>query len=117
MDLVAVANSLGFQATHVRHLGRLGASDRALAILAVDSDTILVTNNAKDYRRIYKQFELHPGLVVILPSLRRAQQLLLFPVVVERLKTLRDCVNLLIDIDAEGHVRVFDWSRDPAAEL
>lgn len=112
MDLVAVAISEEFDATHVNHLSRRGATDRSLAVSAFERDAVFVTNNARDFKRIYRQFDLHPGLMVILPSVRPDLQADLFVLAVARLRTLRDCVNLLVEVDIHGVVTVSDWSRD-----
>lgn len=67
-DLAQLAHSLGFEAFHVRDLHRLGSSDPSLALLAIERNYVFVTNNRIDFTQIYRKLELHPGLVIILPS-------------------------------------------------
>jgi hypothetical protein len=38
----------------------------------------LVTNNAKDFRRLYAREAIHAGLVILLPNVPPAQQRVLF---------------------------------------
>ena len=111
-DLVAAANGAGHAATHVNYLDRQGTADRVLAVIAVESDAVFVTNNGDDFRRIYRQFDLHPGLVVILPSVSTPRQIELFLTALDRLIAMPDCVNLLIEVDSNGEVSVSDWSKD-----
>ena len=66
--MVALAVSFGHEATHIKFRGRLGASDHELAKLAIETDAVFVTNNARDFKRIYRGLSLHPGLLVVLPN-------------------------------------------------
>lgn len=59
-ELPAIAYSFGYEATHVRDIGRLGDADPALAVFAVSRDWVMVTNNRVDFMKLYKQFEIHP---------------------------------------------------------
>ena len=111
-DLVTVANDRDFAATHVKFLGRLGSSDRSLAVLAIDTDAVFVTNNARDFKRIYRELDLHPGLVVILPSRSLIRQTHLFVIAIDTLAAMPDGVNLLIEVAEDGAVTVSDWSRN-----
>ena len=71
-SLVEVANGLGYTAYHIEHLGLKGSPDWQLWKRALQDDLIFVTNNAQDFRKFYRQTELHPGLVLILPLTRSA---------------------------------------------
>jgi predicted nuclease of predicted toxin-antitoxin system len=109
LDLVAVANSLGHWGRHVNHLGRTGESDPALAVYARDRDLVVVTNNRVDFLQIYKKFEIHNGLVVIIPSIKGARQEQLFADVVVAISKLPDIVNKLVEIDIDGQITITDW--------
>ena len=111
-DLVAVANGAGHFATHVNFLDRSGASDRSLSVKAFESDAVFVTNNGADYRRIYREFELHPGLIVILPSVSRTLQPAFFLAALNRLVAMSDCINLLVEVGVDYDVTVVDWAKD-----
>ncbi len=109
LDLVAVANSLGHWGRHVNHLGRTGESDPVLALYARDRSLVVVAINRVDFLRIYAKFEIHSGLVIIIPSVRSAQQERLFGDVVIAITKLPDIVNKLVEIDVEGQITITDW--------
>ena len=69
----------------------------------------LVTNNGRDFRRLYAQIELHPGLVILLPSVSTAEQIRLLDAAIEGVRIGPDLVNKLIEVDAEGGVKVVNW--------
>ena len=114
--MVAVAASFGCASAHVRDLGRLGASDRALAVTAVDDDLVLVTNNRTDFLRIYGRLDLHPGLVVLIPNVASLFQQVLFGKIVEKLTTMPDIINKLVEIDTDALIVVRDWPTSSEAE-
>jgi predicted nuclease of predicted toxin-antitoxin system len=108
-SLRSVAKEFGHFGLHVDDLKRDGQSDAALALLARDRDYVIVTNNRVDFLRIYKRFELHAGLTVVLPSVPKAMQRALFAEVLGRLRIQPDIINKLIEVDAEGEVTFTDW--------
>jgi predicted nucleic acid-binding protein len=69
--LVNVARGANFEAYHLAHVGGASWPDWRIAAYAVDRDMILVTNNATDFRALYEREEVHPGLVILIPSVRR----------------------------------------------
>jgi predicted nuclease of predicted toxin-antitoxin system len=109
-ELVTAAHARGFEATHVIFLQRDGASDWAIAQLVLARDDILVTNSSRDFLAIYARFELHPGLVVILPSAARAEQLALFNLAIDEIERRSDIVNQVIEVSRDGTVKVMPWS-------
>src|SRR5438552_963354 len=109
-ELVTAAHARGYEATHVIFLQRDGSSDWAIVQLVLARDDILVTNNARDFLSIYARFELHPGLVVILPSAGRAEQVALFNLAVTEIERRPDIVNHVIKVDRGGVVSILPWS-------
>ena len=107
-QLAGLAHELGHAATHVNWLQLDGERDQVIAVYAVAADHILVTNNGVDFRPIYRALDVHPGLVVILPSLRRIEQIGLFEAVIRRLEAEQDLINKLVEIDAAGVISVTD---------
>ena len=88
--LVDAAREAGFDAYHLVHIGGASWADWRIAAYAVDRDLILVTNNRTDFQELYSRQEIHPGLVIVLPSVGREQQLRLFGAALDRLaQTLR----------------------------
>lgn len=109
-SLVALAHDHGYRATHVNFLGLTGKSDRALMPTIIDGDYVFVTNNGADYRPLYLLQALHPGLIVILPSVIREHQIHLFKAVLDHLEaTGIDTVNTMIEVDADYSVSVRDF--------
>jgi predicted nuclease of predicted toxin-antitoxin system len=98
-----------FQIVHVNHRGLTRQPDHVIARWCVDHEHALITNNARDFRTIYARLEIHPGLVVILPSIARALQIALIPTALASIQALPDLINRLIEVDLEGNIIVSDW--------
>lgn len=108
-ELASKAKERGHNAFHVTWLQLEGYRDNALSLYAMGSDAIIVTNNGVDFRPIYRAMDVHPGLVVIIPSCKKALQLSLFDRVLDRLEAERDTVNKLIEVMLDGTVTVEDF--------
>lgn len=67
-SLVAVAQERGHDCFHVNWLGLSGETDWDLMPRIVEEDFTFVTNNARDFRKLYAKEELHAGLVIIVPQ-------------------------------------------------
>jgi predicted nuclease of predicted toxin-antitoxin system len=67
-SLVRVAEERGHEARHVNWLGLSGEIDWNLMLRIVAEDFIFVTNNARDFRKLYGRQRLHAGLIVIVPQ-------------------------------------------------
>jgi hypothetical protein len=70
---------------------------------------VLVTNNAVEFRSRYRAIEIHPGVVFLLPSVRREQQLILFQAALDEIAINPDLTNQALDVgvseDAKTVVR------------
>ncbi len=73
-SLVKVATDRLYEAYHVAHLGMSGLKDHELMLRIRDEDFTLVTNNAIDFRRLFRKDQIHPGLVIFVPSVAPAIQ-------------------------------------------
>ncbi len=109
-QLAEAARARGFDATHVLWLGRASTADWTLAALAVERDYVIVTNNARDFRRIYRRIEMHPGLVVIIPELDGPRQGIYFLQILDFIGRQDDLINQLVEIDRDGHISIKPWS-------
>lgn len=109
--LANVARDHGFDAYHVRSLGLGGASDKVIAEQAVASGYIIVTNNGRDYRALYRRFASHPGLVIMLPSVTTSEQIRLFEAVVQFIENETSIVDQLVEIDESGRIAVRPWPQ------
>ena len=106
--LVEEARSRGFEAMHVNHLGLRTETDWAILDVVATQDSVLVTNNAIEFRGRFRRIDLHPGVVFIVPAVRGEQQARLFATVLEHLLPTPDLMNRAIDVDyaANGGITV-----------
>jgi predicted nuclease of predicted toxin-antitoxin system len=112
--LVVAAQARGNTATHIAHLQRSGTDDWVIAQIALQRDAIFVTNNARDFLRIYARLDIHPGLVVILPNNATCPLRLAFGKAMDFIESRGDIVSHLIEVSADGAVALKDWSAfDP----
>jgi predicted nuclease of predicted toxin-antitoxin system len=73
--LVERANRRGYWATCNRDRGLLGASDKLLHERVIAEEAVFVTNDEADFVALYRQVDLHTGLL-ILPQAERREALL-----------------------------------------
>ena len=74
-SLVAIAKDNGYDGFHVNWLGLSGESDWDLMPRIIAEDYTFVSNNARDFRKLYGKEELHAGLVIIVPQVTPAPAL------------------------------------------
>ena len=103
----------GLDVIHVRDRSLLGESDPVILQRAYDEDRILVTANVRDFQRLARARELHPGIVFFLDdSLSRDEQLdLMHKVVTEIAQEFfeeRDMVNRVLEIEINGEHNFHD---------
>lgn len=93
----------------ISHRGKSGASDEQLSRFAIAEDLIIVTNNARDFRRLMAGTELHPGLVIVVSNVTSKVQRELFGQVLEWIKQrqLANLINKVVEIDFGG-ARIYD---------
>jgi hypothetical protein len=97
-SLVGVAKLREHEAYHVNWLGLSGKPDWFLMRRIIEEDLTFVTNNARDFRKLYSREVLHAGLVIIVPQASAVIQRRLFETVLEHLGDGRDFVNEAIEI-------------------
>ncbi|PST64662.1 hypothetical protein C9E91_01610 [Rhizobium sp. SEMIA4064] len=61
-----------------------------------------VTNNARDFRKLYAREELHAGLMIIVPQVLPFLQRELFALILEDLVGAEDMVNEVIEVTLDG---------------
>jgi predicted nuclease of predicted toxin-antitoxin system len=111
--LLADAYAAGFEAHHVNTLGLTSQSDRALMVQIIGGDFTFVTNNARDFLRLYTKVDLHAGLIVILPSGEIAEQRALFRAAMAAIIAAgNDITGELVEVDRDGTV-TFRHYPDP----
>ena len=109
--LARVAREHGYDAAHVTKVGLGSTPDKVIAERAVQTGAIMVTNDARDYRRLYGRFVSHPGLVILLPSVGKARQVQLFETVIDFIASEASIVDQLVEIDAAGRITVRPWPQ------
>ncbi len=97
-NLVAPARERGFEAMHVNYLGLRTDTDWDLLKVIAEQDWVLVTNNAIEFRGRYREIALHPGVVFLLPAVRRPDQIRLFEAALKHVQTDPNLVNRALDI-------------------
>lgn len=110
--LAALAKERGIPADFAPHLGLAGWQDWNIVRYAFANGYIIVTNNRRDFLREYLKYEIHDGLIVIVPHADRAEQIRLFSRVLDFLTAMNDLpVNKLIEVLADGSIHIREWTR------
>lgn len=103
--LLDVAREHGFNAYHVTQRGWGSDSDPQLLGRILGGDLTFVTNNWKDFRPMIRRSEVHPGVVAILPNVRRERQMALFAAAITEIRGADlDMVNTVLEVQADGTV-------------
>lgn len=117
--LVGVATARDYEAYFVGHYGLASTEDWDLMEVIVEQDFVFVTNNARDFRRLYKKQPLHAGLVIIVPQVSPADQRVIFEAVLDEIGGEDGLVNEALEVTVEEGEAVFqryDWPDAPEAE-
>ena len=102
-SLVEVAQAHGHEATHVTWRGWSGRQDWNLMDPILDEDFTFVTNNVKDFRRLYGARALHAGLVIVVRHVPPEIQRRLFDAVLDHIPLPGDLTNEVIEIVLDNH--------------
>lgn len=97
---------------HPRDHGGLGQRDDEVLARCLRDDLILVTENARDFRRLVAGEAVHPGLIV-LPCVPRDASLGLLLRALDALgpDPMRAMVNRVMEVSAAGEVALYDLPR------
>ena len=114
-SLVAVAQEHGHDCFHVNWLGLSGETDWDLMPRIIEEDFTFVTNNARDFRKLYAKEELHAGLVIIVPQVLPVLQRDLFALILQDLADTQDMVNEVIEVTLDGEDAVLSRYSLPEA--
>lgn len=100
-----------FDAVHPLHTGRRGEPDHRVLARCLEEDRVIVTQNARDFRRLIGTTAIHPGLI-ILPSLDREGTWLLLLRAIDFLAQHDDAsgfmVNRVLEVSAGGDIASFE---------
>lgn len=115
-SLVAVAEARGHEARHVNWLGLSGETDWGLMPRIIGEDFTFVTNNARDFKKLYAREELHAGLLIIVPQVAPDKQRELFDALLEELGPDAAMVNEVIEIALEDDAAIITRYELPDTE-
>ncbi len=110
-SLAAVAIDRGHEATHVNFRGLSGVQDWNLMSPIREGGFTFVTNNAKDFRRLYAKEEVHAGLVILIPQVPPSLQRELFDAALDDLATAPSLINEALEVvivDGEIQITRYD---------
>jgi predicted nuclease of predicted toxin-antitoxin system len=85
-----------YDAVHPLHAGRRGEPDRRVLASCIAQDRIIVTQNARDFRKLVGQVEIHSGLI-ILPSIDREGTWHLLKAAVAYLEARGNPMDIMLD--------------------
>ncbi|MBY3033640.1 DUF5615 family PIN-like protein [Rhizobium leguminosarum] len=106
-SLVAVAQDHGHDCFHVNWLGLSGETDWDLMLPRIGAeDFTFVTNNARDFRKLYAKERLHAGLVIIVPQVLPALQRELFVLIPRELVGVQYLVNEVLEVTIDDDTAV-----------
>ena len=111
-SLVQVAVQCGHEATHVTYRGFGGVQDWNLMKPIREGEFTFVTNNAKDFRRLYAQEDIHAGLVILIPNVPPSEQRELFDAALDDLAATSSLINEALEVGfVEGEIEInrYDW--------
>lgn len=109
-SLADVANNAGYEAHHVTRRGWSAFKDHQLREVVLREEFVFVTNNARDFRNLMGESELHAGLIVILPNVTPALQRELFQRALVEVSKLPDMINKVVEVDSD-QMRVYDLPK------
>jgi predicted nuclease of predicted toxin-antitoxin system len=114
-SLADVAHGAGHEAHHVNYLGLASTKDHGLMPVVLDGDFIFVTNNAADFRRLYRGQPLHAGLVIIVPQVSPSFQRQLFAATLDEISVDDGLLNEALEVLVEDGEVIFNryvWPAD-----
>jgi predicted nuclease of predicted toxin-antitoxin system len=113
VSLVAVAKDRGIAVDHVSYLGKGGWQDRNLVPFAIENNYVVVTNNRRHFLKEYAKLEIHGGLIVIIPAVKREIQQRLFEKALDALTSGNDdIVNKVVEVLLDGTVHIREGTSE-----
>ncbi len=109
-SLVDVAVERGHDATHVNYRGLSGVQDWNLMAPIREGGFTFVTNNAKDFRRLYAREDIHAGLVILIPHVPPSEQRELFDAALDDLAAQPGLINEALEVGmVEGDIQIMRY--------
>ena len=101
-SLVGTAEMHGHEARHVNWLGLSGQTDWGLMQRIVAEDFAFVTNNARDFMKLFAREPLHAGLIIIVPQVVPSRQRELFDALLHELGPQQFLMNEVVEVAIDG---------------
>ena len=102
-------------AIHPLDVGRRGEADHTILNRCLAEDRVIVSENARDFRRLLGKVELHPGLI-LLPAIDREGTWQFLLRVIEFLNAHGDPMQLMVnnvaEIDSSGAIALSALTAD-----
>ena len=98
-------------AVHPMHIGLFSARDDTVLAHAIADDRILITANARDFRRLVARAAIHPGVIIVEPRTRdETWQLILLAIAfIEQQPVPADyMVNKVVEVSATAGITSFE---------
>lgn len=110
--LAARLNATGLHdALHPRDYGRLGEPDHLVLRRCLLESRTIVTQNARDFRKLLGATDLHPGLIV-LPAVGRERSWSLLEAAILAIAAQGELdgvlINRVLEVTASGEMAFFD---------
>jgi len=97
-SLVTAAHEAGYACDHVNFIGLSGYKDWRLMTRIRAEQYTFVTNNRVDFAALYGREEIHPGLIIIAPSVTPGLQRELFRAALAHIGD-RELLNAVLEVD------------------
>jgi predicted nuclease of predicted toxin-antitoxin system len=105
--LPETAHARGYEATHVNHYGLHQSKDWDILRVIEEGDWVLVTNNVLEFKSRFRRLEVHPGVVFLVPVVRRVRQIELFSAALDVIDDFPEMVNFAVEVTyAEAQIQV-----------
>ena len=98
VSLVHVGQSRGHHVAHVNWLGLAGTPDWKLIPRIIDEDFAFLTNNTRDFRKLYAAQPVHAGLILMVRQVSPGEQRELFDAALDRLEVQAELISEAVEI-------------------
>jgi len=74
-----------------------------------DEGFVFVTNNARDFLKLYAQEQIHAGLIIIIPGgIVADKQVELFDCALDEIEPLDEIINKVVEVNLDKSVMIYD---------
>ena len=99
-----------FDAIHPSYIGLVGVRDDTIVARALTDDRVIVTSNARDYRKLLAGIPIHPGAIVV-EQLNRERSWAFIALALDYIELQLQpddyMINRVIEVSVAGGVRPY----------